>query len=577
MRLAIPTDRLTRRSAARATASRSPRPFVAAGLLALVVVPLLVAVVVTGWTSGAVSAHAQLLSITPANDELLASAPSEVVLQFNEPVSLSGGRVRVLDDVAEQVSSAPVTTDSTITVPLAADLRDGTYTITYEVVSADSHRIAGASVFHVGTRTNDVLADVADPAADIAWGIRLGAVGFSVVGYAGALVAAGVYALTVYGDRTRSLRRRDEHAGDDLRRRWDGVVVRAAVLGAVGLIASAPFRIARVGGGLDALRDNDVIRSTLRGPIGLALVVTVVGLLAVAVAVDQRAPSWLGGLFALGALVGFVLEGHTRAERESLMIVGDVVHLAAGAVWAGGIAGLIVAFRSGADVGRLAPLVRRFSNAAVGAVFAVSVTGVLMAWVILPKAGELASTGWGNALIVKVALVVIVIGLGAYNNRRLVAAVATESARRRLGRMVMGEAAILLAVVAVTGVLVTRSPLTSDAAPPAAEPTVLTVEMSDGGSVELSIAPSRVGTNTLHLVLRDDEGRIVNPVEDPTVELTQPELDIGPLRPELTAVYIGEYQANVELSYPGAWTIDIRVRVSDFDSVSGSTAIEVDG
>lgn len=554
-------------------------------------VPLAI-VVAGGWTAGRASAHAQLLSITPANDELLTTAPTEVVLQFNEPVSLAGGDVRVLDDNAVAVSAPPTITDSTITVALNSDLREGTYTITYQVVSADSHRIAGASVFHVGTRTSAVIDDLPDVGGDVAWGIRLGAVGFSVVGYAGALVAAGVYALTIYGDRSRSLRRRDvDDVADPLRRRWDGVVVRAAVLGAVGLIASAPFRVARVGGGLDALRDNDVIRSTLRGPIGLAMVVTVVGLFAVAVAVDQRAPGWLGGLLALGALVGFVLEGHTRAERQALMIAADVVHLAAGAVWAGGIVGLVVAFRSRVATGRLAPLVRRFSAAAVGAVLAVSVAGVVMAWVILPTAGELTSTGWGNALIVKVALVVIVIALGAYNNRRLVGAVdpghdgvddpvhvvAAEVARHRLSRLVMGEAAILLAVVAVTGVLVTRSPLSSSAAPPAVEPTVLTVEMSDGGTTELSLTPAEMGTNTIHVVLRDDEGRVVNPVEEPTVELTQPELDIGPLRPELEPVYIGEYQGSVELSYPGEWQVDVRVRVSDFDSVSGSTTVELDG
>lgn len=547
-------------------------------LLALVVVPVVLAIAAMAWTAGTAAAHAQLLTVTPGNDELVDTAPTEVELVFSEPVSLAGGDVRVLDDTAERVSGPPVQAGTTITVPLGPDLRDGTYTVTYEVVSADSHRISGATVFHVGTRTSSVLAD--DPVAgdEVAWGIRAGAVGFSVVGYAGALVAVGVYALGIYGDRSRPLARRDDDGGDPLRRRWDGVVVRAAVLGAVGLIASAPFRIARVGGGLDALRDDDIISSTLRGPIGLSLGVSVVALLALAAALDQRAPGWLGGLIGLGALVGFVLEGHTRAERERLMIVTDVVHLAAGAVWAGGIVGLIVAFSAGTETGRLAPLVRRFSTAAVGAVLAVTIAGVVMAWVILPTAGELTSTGWGNALIAKVALVVVVVALGAYNNRRLVAAVdVAESARHRLGRLVAAEAAILLAVVTVSGVLVTRSPLTTSAAPPAAEPVELTVELSGGGAAEVSLAPARVGSNTVDLVLLDAEGRVVNPVDEPTIDLTQPELDIGPLRPTLSPIYIGEYQATVELSYPGEWRIDVRVRVSDFESVAGTAVVTVDG
>ena len=58
--------------------------------------------------------------------------------------------MRVLDDQAEQVSLEPVLRDATITVPLESGLADGTYTITYEVVSADSHRITGASIFHIG-------------------------------------------------------------------------------------------------------------------------------------------------------------------------------------------------------------------------------------------------------------------------------------------------------------------------------------------------------------------------------------------------------------------------------------------
>ena len=179
------------------------------------------------------------------------------------------------------------------------------------------------------------------------------------------------------------------------------------MLGAVALLAAVPFRIARLGGGLDALRDDDVLmvgaarsdrylhrghgqrparRRRARRP-------------------SRRAVAGAGA-FAVVALAGFAIEGHTRATgRRWVMIASDVVHLAAGAVWLGGIVALVVAFRVDVDTGALAGVVRRFSTSAIVAVVVVAVTGVTMAWIILPSVGELTSTGYGLALLLKVALV----------------------------------------------------------------------------------------------------------------------------------------------------------------------------
>ena len=128
--------------------------------------------------------------------------------------------------------------------------------------------------------------------------------------------------------------------------------------------------------------------------------------------------------FAVVALAGFSIEGHTRATgRRWAMVSSDIVHLGAGAVWLGGIVALVVAFRSSLDTGTLAGIVRRFSDAALLAVGVVAVTGVLMAWIILPTVGELTSTGYGLALLLKVALVLVVVAIGAYNRYRLIPAV----------------------------------------------------------------------------------------------------------------------------------------------------------
>jgi len=544
------------------------------------------AIVALAGSAGPVFAHAQLESTSPSNGEIVSAPPTEVVLTFNEPVSLIGGDARVLDDEATQVSAAPVQSGVTITIPLSAGLANGTYTVAFEVVSADSHRITGASVFHVGAPSSEGLdLSTIGGDGDVSWGIRTGAVVLSGVAYAAAVVAVGVWSFRQFIDR------RDADGARNVSVR--PLVVRSAILSVVTLVAAVPFRIARVGGGLDALSDNDVISAELRGPIGQAVAVTAIGLLVFAVIVERRGPFWLGALAAITGLAGFSLEGHTRAMHlRWAMISSDIVHLTAGAVWLGGLVGLTMAFRSSVEARALADMVRRFSNAALVAVAVVAVSGVIMAWVVLPKAGELTSTGYGLALIVKVSLVAVVVGLGAFNRWLLVPTVSTpietalpdepdrgRRARRRLSRIVLAEATLLLVSVGVTAVLVTRSPVSSTAAaapPTTVAPQVLTLDVSGGaGTVEATITPGRIGANTVTLVLRDVEGRIINPYETPVVEFAQAAADIGPLRPEVRPVYIGQYESTAELGFAGVWDITVRIRVSDFASETATGSVTI--
>jgi copper transport protein len=533
------------------------------------------------------AAHAELISIEPADGEVVDAAPANVVLTFSEPVSLTGGSVRVLDDGADDVATATNLEGETIIVDLAGGLADGTYTVVWEVVSVDSHRISGASVFHVGAPSSHGLsAEQIDVGGDDAgWGVRAGAAIITAIAYLGALIAAGTLLFSLYAESSERLL---------------DISSKMAVLGAVALVAATPFRIARLGGGLDALRDDDVLTAALRGPIGVSTAVTALALLVAAVLIERGVPRWVPTAFTLVALGGFAIEGHTRTPVRRWWLVGsDVVHLVAGAIWLGGIVALVLAFGAGRETRDLAGMVRRFSDVALIAVGVVAVTGATMAWIILPGAGELTGTGYGLALLVKGALVVVVIVLGAYNRYRLVPAVelrqavpddgspppSRSGARRWLGNIVRVELALLVAVVGVTAVMVTRSPLGSTtaaataAAPPPAEAhemAMATVTLSnDGGTADVSVMPGRVGSNAIDIVLRDAAGRTINPYETPVVELSLPASDIGPLRPEVIPLGIGHYQANADLSFAGSWQLSIRVRTGEFDSVVGTTTVAI--
>jgi copper transport protein len=132
--------------------------------------------------------------------------------------------------------------------------------------------------------------------------------------------------------------------------------------------------------------------------------------------------------------------------------------------------------------------------------------------------------------------------------------------------------------VGVTAVLVARSPVSSSAAPPpvTVPPDAVEVPLSNGaGTASIAIAPARTGSNEIRVTLSDPSGQPLEPVEPPTVELTEAEQGVGPLRPIVHPFSPGEYHVIADIPLAGTWALDVRVRVSDFDAASASTTVEI--
>ncbi|MDH3540376.1 MAG: CopD family protein, partial [Acidimicrobiia bacterium] len=100
-----------------------------------------------------------------------------------------------------------------------------------------------------------------------------------------------------------------------------------------------------------------------------------------------------------------------------------VVHVGAGAVWAGGL--LMLAHvvwrrhRQGIPV-RALQLAVRFSVVAAIAVVAAGAAGMALSVIILDSASDLWATPWGRLLLAKVGLVLAAGAAGAYNHKVLI-------------------------------------------------------------------------------------------------------------------------------------------------------------
>jgi putative copper export protein len=102
----------------------------------------------------------------------------------------------------------------------------------------------------------------------------------------------------------------------------------------------------------------------------------------------------------------------------------------------------------------VAVLVSRFSPLALGSAALLGVTGVITAWRHLKYWSALWTTPYGYALDVKLALVLCVLALGAWNWRRMTPRLGDESAAHTLRRSARAELSFAALVLLVTGVLV---------------------------------------------------------------------------------------------------------------------------
>jgi copper transport protein len=514
-------------------------------------------------------AHATLVSIDPADGARLDESPDAVRLTFSEPVSVELGGVRVLDGDGDPVQDGTASADGPeVSIKLKPDLPDGTYVVTYRVVSADGHPVRGGSVFGVGEGAVDsgALGRVTGGSDDRVWEV-VGAIGRGFA-YAGVLLAAGGTAFLVLA-----------HRGGDERRALVRVLRAAAVVGGIASLVALPVQAALgTGQGPGSLFDPGVFGEVAKDGVGLSLALALIGL-GIATVALARAP-WVALVGAALAAGSFAATGHTRAgSNATLATVADISHLWVAAVWAGGVALLLLmlrARRSEVDRTDTIGVVGRFSNIATIAIVLVGITGSFLAWNEVRTLHALTSTGYGRLLLAKVALVAWVAVLGAYNHFRLVPALTrgkATAALSQLWRTVGLEVVTLLVVVAITSVLVVVTPARSSADGGVVE---RIVELGDVGSVQITVAPARAGSNQIHLYLFDPDGRPGEIAQELSLAMTLPSADLGPITRDAFRAGPAHFQLDTDdLAVAGTWTIDVHARVDRFTEETGSAEVPI--
>ena len=167
-------------------------------------------------------AHDELVASNPAAEEQLDQVPEEVVLTYSAEIMDIGNAIEITDPQGEVVSQGePVVEGRDISQAISGADAEGTYTVTWRVVSSDGHPIEGRYEFTVGTAggtgsdaasdsssaaQDDASTEAAENAAEQAESQGINPLVWVLLGV---LVLAVVIAVVVYSTR----RGRDENRG----------------------------------------------------------------------------------------------------------------------------------------------------------------------------------------------------------------------------------------------------------------------------------------------------------------------------------------------------------------------------
>jgi copper transport protein len=570
-----------------------------------------------------VFAHANLLRSDPPGNASLDQAPAEIRLWFSEALEPEFSSISLRDSQGQLVNTPPSIVDAGDPAQMVmqpGELPEGLYTVTWRVLSTDGHSTEGSFAFGIGvpvtTSSTIPLIDETVPpeSAAIRW--------FSLLSMSLAVgsVAFWLFVWKPSASQTPAVERRLRLV---MALGW--LLLGLSSLLSLLLQVSTAAQVSV----LDAIGNpafGGMLFNSRYGQIWLARMAWWLLMGSGLWMADTKSHGyWLALVFGLLVLLTTSLYSHASATQQdtTAAIMSDWLHLIASAFWIGGLIPFFVVMGSGkfsayvekaltpnprggseaiflpfalrakgpGDEGAaccaptknvastgLSTLTGHFSNFARVAVFSLIVSGLYSAWLHVGSVEALTTTVYGQALLVKLLLVLPLLLIAAVNllvtNRRLREGQAIWAGRLR--GLVGAEIALTIGILAAVGIMTAIAPARTVMAVRVAasrQPQIqpfFEMQMQNDLMAHLEIVPGVVGENEFLVSLYNEEGHVITDASRIRLRFESLEQNLGEseLRPELRDDGIFYAATGANLSIPGEWRIRMTVqRPQQFDTV----------
>ncbi len=425
---------------------------------------LFVASLVVAWLAlpALAFAHAELYRSDPRNGAVLDTPPAEAKLYFTEDVGLEFSSAVLYDRSQKEYPTGTLTHSGSDTasmvVPLPQDIPNGAYILIWRVISGvDGHLTLGTVSFNVGPVDpneppinstfaqrvgNGELSADSDNADPFRWVVRAW-----VLAAATLLLGGSVFTVLIIEPSAAESDQEGETLWRAAGARFAGVAAGVAAGLIAGLVFDLLAQVALIGNTdlLAALSQGDTLLTLLNSTrFGFAWIMKALAaalllfLMILVWAFNRRGGS---GLWEIGIAAGSLLllaeslSSHAAAAVNygqllglPIPLISDWLHLVTVATWTGGLGYMVLVlfptfrrlnYTSETRRAFLARSIPRFSRLAIVSVITLATTGLFNLVVHTIDVEAIITTTYGQVLLIKVALFVVLVALGAVNLRRL--------------------------------------------------------------------------------------------------------------------------------------------------------------
>ena len=535
----------------------------------------LLAVLVTIGVSQTAFAHAVLLGSTPKAGEMLADSPKELTLNFNEEV----GPIffKVLDKTGKEVGKpGEIRPDgNNLHLPLGEALANGTYVLTYRVISADTHPVGTTFGFSVGEPMAD-MSQMSQSAAESSTPWTYAVAANRWVLYATMLLAAGSALFTLLIPTPAGVGAATFSLG-----RTSAIIASVAYLLAIG-IGGAEMLM----GGATALLSVDAWSRGVGSTLTPSAIIGVPAMLVLIYAFGQGADKPKTGALTVGAVAAigsFLVTGHAAtAAPVWLMATVVAIHLFGASFWFGALYPLFKTAGT-TDATQAGVVMTKFSVWAMFSVGLIILSGLAISFVQVESPSKLLGNAYGAGLVRKLVLVAIILGLAAYNKLVLTPALekGDATASHRIRRTIRIEIVVYVLILGAAMSLTLTTPPRAIMAPGAGGMAMMnegfkaTVQ-ANGYTVDLDITPAKAGENMIMATIKDKDGQVISTLADIEITGNLPAAGISDVlvKGQNTGNGMWHFMFK-EMIIPGDWKLKVDAFINDFDKVTFETTVPI--
>jgi len=536
-------------------------------------------------------AHATPLQYFPSASSVLSQTPSEIQIHFSERVEPRVSSITVLGpdgSRADLANSAPDPADPRIYRVGLKDHGTGTYTVSWQVISADDgHFAKGAYVFSVGNERPSATTDTG---------------GFQTV-HSSSVPEASTLALELIGDALilgallvfafiwRPMRKHFPGANfyeEEFFQRFQFLIVLGCTLAIAGGVAYLIFKTNELASLQETTFTNawspflstTSALSTIYRMLGVGFVLIAFEVMRKRIFSSERISTIEYAFFAVLALIDFARARISHAAASTFApafgVMMNFVHLLFKDAWIGGIIALVALFspliRKSRNMRMAAFALTAFSRIASIAFGIAGVTGVYVVWLHLKSFSFVLTTDWGKrfAILSLFAAFLLLVRFfdQLYCEPKIIDAIRKNDETRMprvfswLGFSLPGEMAIGIAILAVTSLLIITTP------PLAPHYSFKRSAISQG--IPLSLTEQPYESGRFLVAAEDPLKKAGTDVKNVVVTLTNQAAGIGPIVAPVEERFAGGYVFDENLlAPPGTWTINVTAqRAGAYDATA---------